>query len=105
VKEELTMYGGLVLSGDCIVTPEILRERVLELAHEGRQRIVKTKSTLRSKVWWPKMDKEAERLFRVCHSCQMVGDAPAPESMARSKPTGPWQGCAADLLGPIREGG
>ena len=99
------MYRELVLQGDRIVVQQTPRERVRKLAREGHQGIVKTKSTLRSKVWWPKMDKEAERLFRVCHSCQMVGDAPAPESMARSKPTGPWQGCAADLLGPIREGG
>ena len=35
------------------VVPASLRKRVLELAHEGHQGIVKTKDCLRSKVWWP----------------------------------------------------
>ena len=104
VKEELTVYGGLVLRGDRIVIPQVLRKHVLQLAHEGHQGIVKTKNRLRSKVWWPKMDQAAERLCRVCHGCQVVGGPMVPEPMARSKPTGPWQDCAADLLGPLPGG-
>ena len=104
IKDELTVYGGLVLRGDRIVIPHSLRKQVLQLAHEGHQGIVKTKNRLRSKVWWPKIDKDAERLCKVCHGCQAVGDSVVPEPMARSKPTGPWQDCAADLLGPLPGG-
>ena len=43
-----------------IVIPEKLRQRVLRLAHEGHQGIVKMKERLRSKVWWPGVDKDAE---------------------------------------------
>ena len=35
---------------------------------------------------------------------KLVGDSVVPEPMARSKPTGPWQDCAADLLGPLPDG-
>ena len=45
---------------------------MLDLAHEGHQGIVKTKERLRSKVWWPGIDKEAEKKCRECFGCQMV---------------------------------
>ncbi|CAB3997741.1 Neural cell adhesion molecule 1, partial [Paramuricea clavata] len=52
----------LVMHGTRIVIPQALRNEVLHLAHEGHQGIVKMKNRLRSKVWWPKMDGDAERI-------------------------------------------
>ena len=71
VRQELCTYGNLLLRGTRIIIPKELRKRVLELAHKGHQGIVKTKSMLRIKVWWPGMDKEAKRLCRTCHGCQV----------------------------------
>ena len=48
---ELACIGQVVLRGTRIVVPRKLRRRVLNLAHEGHQGIVKTKECLRSKVW------------------------------------------------------
>ena len=84
--------------------PHALRKQVFQLAHEGHQGIVKTKNRLRSKVWWPKIDKDAESLCKVCNGCQAVGDSVVPEPVARSKPPGPWLDCAGDLLGPLPDG-
>ena len=85
--------------------PEVLRKHVLKLAHEGHQGIVKTKCRLRSKVWWPKVDADAEKLCKSCHCCQAVSEYSAPEPMARAyPPSGPWQDCAADILGPLPSG-
>ncbi|KAJ8385135.1 hypothetical protein AAFF_G00192760 [Aldrovandia affinis] len=50
---------------------EVLQARALSLAHEGHLGIVGTKQHLRSKVWWPGMDKAAERH---CHSILVVVD-------------------------------
>lgn len=72
VKNELCTFGQLLLGGSRLVIPQVLRERVLELAHEGHQGIVKMKCRLRSKVWWPKMDADAEKLCKSCHGCQAV---------------------------------
>ena len=47
-----------------IVLLSSLLERVLGLAHEGHQGIVKTKDRLRSKVWWPKTSSMVERHVR-----------------------------------------
>ena len=70
VKNELCTIGKLVLQGDPIVIPQSLRR--LESAHEGHQGSVKTKSRLRTKVWWPKMDADAEHVYKGCHGCQVV---------------------------------
>ena len=102
VKNELCTYGELLLRGSRLVIPQELRLRVLELAHEGHQGIVKTKCRLRSKVWWPKMDVDTEKLCRSCHGCQAVSEYASPEPMARAfLPSGPWEDCAADILGPL----
>ena len=46
LRDEITVIGRLVMRGMRIVVPLSLRERVLELAHEGHQGIVKTKDRL-----------------------------------------------------------
>jgi len=51
------------------------------------------------------MDSEAEKLCRSCHGCQVVSVYAPPEHMARAfMPCGPWEDCAADILGPLPKG-
>ena len=72
------------------------------MAHEGHQGNVKTKQRLRSKVWWPNIDKETEKVCRTCHGCQVVQLPSRPEPMVRTRlPESPWEIIACDLLGPI----
>ena len=72
VHNELTFIGQVILCGTRIAISKVLRSRVLELAHEGHQGIVKMKERLRSKVWWPGVDKDAERKCQECYRCQLV---------------------------------
>ena len=51
VRNELSSLGKLVLRGMRLLIPRKLPERVLDLAHEGHQGLVKTKQKLRTKVW------------------------------------------------------
>ncbi len=105
VKNELCCIGQVVLRGNRIVIPKSLRQTVLKLAHEGHQGITKTKLRLRSKVWWPKLDYDAEKICRSCHGCQVVGQYSPPEPMSRTEPpNGPWEDLAVDLLGPLPNG-
>ena len=105
VKDELCSTGSLVLRGTRLIIPTSLRLRTLKIAHEGHQGIVKTKMRLRSKVWWPKMDSDAENYCKRCYGCQVVSDHMPPEPMARTvPPDGPWQDCAADIMGPLPNG-
>ena len=103
VKDELCTYGEFC--GTRIVVPKVLRDKVVRLAHEGHQGVVKTKYRLRSKVWWPGMDKDVENLCKVCHGCQVTSSCGPPDPMSRVlPPSAPWQDCSADLLGPLPTG-
>ena len=101
-KNELCTIGTLVLRGERIVIPQSLRKVVLELGYEGHQGMVKTKSRLRTKVWWPRMDRDVERMCRGCHGCQVTVQYSPPETMQRTElPMGPWQDMAIDLMEPM----
>ena len=72
VRNKLIFIGQVILRGTRIVIPKVLRSRVLDLVHEGYQGIVKMKERLRSKVWWPGVDNDAERKCQECYGCQLV---------------------------------
>ena len=102
IRNELTILGYLVLRGSRIVIPTALRKRVLSLGHEGHQGIVKTKARMRSKVWWPGMDKEIEKNCQSCKSCILVSQTNAPDPIKPTQmPKSSWEFVAADILGPI----
>lgn len=64
-----------------------------------------TKRWLRSKVWWPKIDQQAELFVRKCFGCTLVSAPDAPEPMKRKQlPSEPWQHVAMDFLGPLPSG-
>ena len=105
VSAELCVIGELVLRGTRLVIPRELHSRVLTLAHEGHRGIVGTKQALRCKVWWPGIDKDAERYCRTCHGCQLVAQPDPPEPIRSTiLSIEPWQDLAVDLLGPLPTG-
>ena len=105
VWAELSVANGMLLRGSRLVVPQALRRRVLDLAHEGHQGIVRTKEKLRSGVWWPGVDVDAERLVRSCHACQVVSSGSPPEPVSSTElPAGPWQDLNVDLCGPFPDG-
>ena len=66
---------------------------------------MKRKAKLRESVLWPGIDKDAERIVRKCHACQLVSQPSKPEPMSRTKlPNEPWQALTVDLMGPFPSG-
>ena len=101
IHAELSCLDNVVLRGTRLVLPRNLQHRAVNLAHEGHQGIVKTKSLLREKVWFPGIDKMAEETVKRCIPCQATGPDPAPEPLRMSElPRGPWLVVAADFKGP-----
>lgn len=104
-KDELYGCREMLLRGERIVIPGNLQKRVLSLAHIGHPGIERSKQRLRSKVWWPSMDKDVEHAVRKCLDCQIVGRAAPPEPMAlRKLPEHPWEYLSMDILGPLPSG-
>ena len=61
VKDQLSIAtlreGSILLFDTRIVIPQQFQQRVVNLAHEGHQGVVKTKQLLREKVWFPGLNK------------------------------------------------
>lgn len=98
-RDEFCSIGYLVLRGSRILIPRSLRKQCVQLAHQGHLGIFGTKQRLRTKVWWPGMDKEVEKYVKSCHGCQITSAYPKPEPISPTPlPTGQWQELAIDLL-------
>ena len=76
---------GILLRERLVVLPEALREQVVRLAHSGHQGIVKAKALIRSRVWYPGIDKQVERTVRTCRECQANTDRQSFEPLKPSE--------------------
>ena len=105
VANELCVVGGIIMRGTRIVIPKGLRTTVLTIGHEGHLGVVSMKQRLRTKVWWPKLEKDVERFVKTCDARQLVGRPDPPEPVASTElPQGPWCAVAIDYLGPLPSG-
>ncbi|XP_055614877.1 uncharacterized protein K02A2.6-like [Toxorhynchites rutilus septentrionalis] len=97
IRDDLSLYGELVLRGDRIVIPRQLREKVVNLAHAGHQGTTSIKAQLRAKVWFPAMDKLVDSAVKGCKPCKMTALPDKPNPMSRRLLTEPWQDLAIDF--------
>ena len=113
VLHELTYVDGVLLRGERLYIPDAapmqgtptLRQRVVEIAHEGHQGIDKTKRMLRSKCWFPLMDKMVEDKVNGCLACQATTYMPTRDPLKPTPlPQRAWQRVAADFWGPLPTG-
>ena len=100
VKDELTVSasGNLILRGTRLVIPKSLHEHVVNLAHEGHQGLVKTKSLLREKVWLPNIDRLVEVKVKSCDACLVTTPECKREPLLMSPlPAAPWKEVSVDF--------
>ncbi|KAI7802904.1 hypothetical protein IRJ41_022848 [Triplophysa rosa] len=107
VRLELAVESQLIFRGKRLVVPCALRERLVHLAHEGHQGLVRIKQRLRELYWWPRMDDLVHTILRACVTCQ-AGDKSAKMVTAPMQPVeypkGPFQHVAIDIVGPFERG-
>ena len=104
IWSELSVEGDLLLRGERLVISTSLKEKIIKVAHEGHMGIIKTKTLLRSKVWFPDMDKLVEKEVGNCLSCQATVYQHGREPLKMSVlPNGPWEKVKIDFFGPTSE--
>ena len=106
IYSELTVSEtGLLLRNRRIVLPKSLQEKAIIIAHEGHLGMTKTKSLLRSKVWYPTMDRMVENIISACHECAINTSNTHPEPLQMSAlPKGHWMNISLDFCGPLPSG-
>lgn len=105
-KHELRVVDNLLTRMGELVIPEMLRPKVLAVAHSGHPGTNAMKSILRGKVWWPGIMSHAGDWVARCKPCTLMSKRSNPQPMARSLlPGAPWEKIAVDYNGPYAEHG
>ena len=65
----MSNFEGNVLRGNQIVVPRSLRKKILKLAYEAHQGIVKTKKFFELVFFWPGMDDTTETMVKNYQAC------------------------------------
>ena len=65
----LTQVDGIILQGVQIVIPCSMGPEMLQRAHEGHLRIVKTKARICEVIWWPGMRNQIEQMVSRWETC------------------------------------
>lgn len=107
IASDLSVTNGILVKNGCAVIPTLLRERTLELAHDGHPMVAKQKSILRERVWWPGIANAAENWVKACRICATNGRPERPTPMRRIfAPQSVWETIALDFNGPyLKYGG
>ncbi|KAJ8337405.1 hypothetical protein SKAU_G00386250 [Synaphobranchus kaupii] len=70
IRNELVVQDGYIIRGTHRVTvPTALQPRLIQLAHDTHQGIVRTKQRLRDMYWWPGMTTQVETAIKSCVTC------------------------------------
>lgn len=108
-KNELTVVqlenGEVLLHDTKLVIPVTLQAKVIAIAHEGHQGIVKTKQLLREKVYFPGIDRLVEETCKSCIPFLASVNKTIPEPLKMSKmPDYAFQEVSMDFCGPFPDG-
>lgn len=107
VRHELAVDAPLIMRGSRLLVPISLRVKIIHLAHEGHQGIVRTKQRLRELYWWPCMDSMVNDMVASCVICQTCDKSVrtySPPKQPVELPDGPFQKVAIDIVGPFERG-
>ena len=99
IRQELSIYDGLLLRGNRIVIPYEHRKQTLETIHQGHLGINKCRERAGQAVWWPGIGKEIEATVSSCKICLSKRPSHRAEPLINTPlPERPFQKVAADLF-------
>lgn len=71
-KDKLRVWGGVLYFNERFYVPEILRVKVLEIAHIGHVSASSMKILLRAHAWWPRMTVDVDSFHSECRGCSLT---------------------------------
>ena len=99
VRGELSVVKGLLVRGDRIVIPLLMREEILGKIHHGHMGITKCRERASQTVWWPGLSKQIEEFIKKCFHCQSKQTSNRREPLISTPlPDHQWQKVGCDLL-------
>lgn len=104
IRESLTVSNNIILYGDRIVIPSILRNNVITKLHKGHPGINHMKHIARRFVYWPGIDQKIEEIAKSCTACALHAKTPVKTHLQSWPiPSAPWDRVHIDYAGPFKK--
>ena len=97
VRDQLTVIDGILMLDSLFIIPEALRRKVMVLSHEGHPGQDIFRETLRQRVWWPGLTKDATQFAEQCSTCWRKRNNPA-QDLLPTEIEGVWEKLAVDIV-------
>ena len=97
VRDQLTVVDGILMLDSLFIIPEALRRKVMVLSHEGHPGQDIFRETLRQRVWWPGLTKDATQFAEQCSMCWRRRNNPA-QDLLPTEIEGVWDKLAVDIV-------
>ncbi|XP_055308875.1 uncharacterized protein K02A2.6-like [Sitodiplosis mosellana] len=103
IRESLTISYNIVLYGERIVVPLVLRSNIITKLHRGHPGANHMKHVARRYVYWPGIDQKIEETAKLCSNCAINAKTPV-KTLLQSWPipTHPWDRVHIDYAGPFK---
>ena len=101
VANAYMLCDEVLLYRNRVVIPATLQRRILKDFHIGHPRITRTKSLMRSYVFWKNLEKDIENMIRSCTGCALVAMSPPIKFNPWPKTDLPWTRIHEDFAGPL----
>ena len=89
-RDELTVFNGLVLKGNCVVIPTELCNQLLNVIYKSHLGICKTLDWARMSIFWPGITNGVKNLLSQCRACVQHQDKQPNESIVSEPELKPW---------------
>ncbi|KAL1447451.1 hypothetical protein WDU94_001922, partial [Cyamophila willieti] len=102
-ETDYTLVDGILFRNDRVVIPASLQSQILTELHETHLGITKMKQLARRYVYWPKIDRDIERLVRSCEACAHIKANPPKVTVHPWEcPQENWERVHVDYAGPFQ---
>lgn len=97
-RATLSIHDDLLLKGDRLVIPEVLRTDILRYLHDAHQGVTKMRENAKVSVWWPGLSRDIERVARNCNLCEKYRKERIEPMRGTIFPKRPWSRIGADFF-------
>ena len=99
--EVYSVCNEVLMYRERVVVPATLQKKILKDFHSGHPGETRTKSLMRSYVYWRGMDADIEEMVKACKGCALAAKAPPIKFNPWPKTDHPWQRIHIDFAGPL----
>lgn len=98
-RTDIHIVDNLLMVGDRIIIPETMKQKMLEILHEGHLGVEKCKARARSALYWPGISRDIEHFIGRCSACAKFRRKNHKETLIpHPVPDLPWQKVGIDIF-------